>query len=238
MLFIALMATLCGAKSCVDIADFAPANERDLAEIVDLPHGAPSHDNFSRLFRLLDPEEMTKAVAAFAKALREALGLGPATDLVAVGAGARGADGDEGKTTLEALKRQDLKGCVVTADALHRHPKMAEAVRERGGHYALKLKGDNGPLHARAVAAFAKADARGGGAFHAKSENGHDRVRDGARLSPRRSQLAAGPAPPPASARPPARKRRSADHDAAVPVALSLLTAGGGLVRCDRQWPR
>ncbi len=41
MLFVALAATLCGAKSCVDIADFAAANQADLAQIVDLPHGAP-----------------------------------------------------------------------------------------------------------------------------------------------------------------------------------------------------
>ena len=54
MLFIGLAATLCGAKSCVDIADFAAANEDELAEIVDLRHGAPSHDCFSRVFRLLD----------------------------------------------------------------------------------------------------------------------------------------------------------------------------------------
>jgi hypothetical protein len=44
MLFIALVATLYGAKSCVDIVDFASVNEDDLAEIVDLRHGAPSHD--------------------------------------------------------------------------------------------------------------------------------------------------------------------------------------------------
>ncbi|HEY8071441.1 MAG TPA: transposase family protein, partial [Methylocystis sp.] len=65
MLFVALMATLFGAKNCVDIADFTAANEGILAEIVDLPHGAPSHDSFSRLFRLLDPGEMSKAFAAF-----------------------------------------------------------------------------------------------------------------------------------------------------------------------------
>ena len=64
MLFIALAATLCGAKSCVDIADFAAANETDLAEIVDLRHGAPSHDSFSRLFRLLDPEQMAQVSPA------------------------------------------------------------------------------------------------------------------------------------------------------------------------------
>ncbi len=41
MLFIALAATLCGAKSCVEIADFAALNQAELAEIVDLPHGQP-----------------------------------------------------------------------------------------------------------------------------------------------------------------------------------------------------
>src|SRR6266849_1162617 len=76
MLFISLAASLCGAKTCVDYSDFAEANEVDLAEIVDLPHGAPSHDSFSRLFRLLDPAEMSSALSRFAVALRDALGLG------------------------------------------------------------------------------------------------------------------------------------------------------------------
>ena len=206
MLFISLMATLCGAKSCVDIADFCSANESSLSEIVDLPHGAPSHDSFSRLFRLLDPDEMARTFAAFAKALREALGLGPATGVVAIdgkrlrrgyergraampplmisvwdtqtrlslGAQASG-DGNEVKATLEALKSLDLKGCIVTADALHCHPKMAEAIREQGGHYALKLKGNNGPLYTCAATAFAQADAKSGAPFCETSENGHDR---------------------------------------------------------------
>jgi DDE family transposase len=170
MLFIALIAMLCGAKTCVDIADFAAANEDDLAQIVDLPHGAPSHDSFSRLFRLLDPDEMAKIFARFVKALREGLGLPPAKGVVAIdgkrlrrgyehgrafmpplmisvwdaetrlslGARASG-DGNEVKATLEALKSLDLKGCTVTADALHCHPEMAAAILAAGGHYALKL---------------------------------------------------------------------------------------------------
>ena len=206
MLFLALMATLCGAKSCVDIADFAAANMADLAEIVDLPHGAPSHDSFSRLFRLLDPEAMATAFAAFARALRQALGLGPAKGVVAIDGkrlrrgyergrahmpplmisvwdaetrlsiAARASDnGDEVKATLEALQSLDLKGCTVTADALHCHPRMAQTLRARGAHYALRLKGNNGPLHACAIAAFTKADRHGGPAFHETSDSGHDR---------------------------------------------------------------
>jgi predicted transposase YbfD/YdcC len=206
MLFIALIATLCGAKTCVDIADFAAANEAFLAEIVDLPHGAPSHDCFSRLFRLLDPEEMAAVFARFAKALREGLGLGAAKGVVAIDgkrlkrgyergraympplmlsvwdaetrlslAARASGDGNEVKAALEALKSLDLKGCTVTADALHCHPGMAQAVLAAGGHYAFKLKGNNGPLYACAVEAFEKADRCGKLVFYETSETGHDR---------------------------------------------------------------
>src|SRR5947209_19463085 len=79
LLFIALAATLCGARSCVDIADFAAANRADLADIVDLPADAtPSHDTFSRLFRLLNPEPLQEALRRFSAALREGPGLRPA----------------------------------------------------------------------------------------------------------------------------------------------------------------
>src|SRR4051812_11578355 len=70
ILFIALAATLCGQRTCVHIADFGAVNEAELAEIVDLPHGAPSHDCFSRLFRLLDPAELAKTLARFVGAIR------------------------------------------------------------------------------------------------------------------------------------------------------------------------
>src|SRR4051794_2496127 len=65
ILFIALAATLCGQQSCVHIVDFGAVNEAELAEIVELLHGAPSHDCFSRVFRLLDATELAKALASF-----------------------------------------------------------------------------------------------------------------------------------------------------------------------------
>jgi predicted transposase YbfD/YdcC len=206
MLFIALAGTLCGAKTCVDIADFAAAHETELAEIVDLGHGAPSHDSFSRLFRLLDPEQMAQAFARFVKALREGLGLAAAHGVVAVDgkrlrrgyergracmpplmvsvwdaetrlslATRHAPGGDEVAATLAALKSLVLKGCTVTGDALHCHPRMAVQVRERGAHYAIKLKANHGPLFACAQAAFAAADAAGDLAFHEQTDDDHDR---------------------------------------------------------------
>lgn len=213
MLFIALAATLCGAKSAVDIADFGEANEAMLAEIVDLPHGAPSHDCFSRVFRLLDPGELATALTRFGQALRAALRLGAPHGVVAVDgkalrhayergraflpalmvgvwdaetrlsiAAQRAEGGDEVAATLAVLKAVALKGCIVTADALHCHPRMAEAVRATGAHYALTLKGNHGPLHAAARAGFATAEAKGTLAFHERRESGHDR-HDGRRAS-------------------------------------------------------
>ena len=206
MLFIALAATLCGAQTCVDIADFAAANEAELSQIVDLPHGAPSHDSFSRLFRLLDPEEMAEAFARFKAALRAELGLPSAKGIVAVDgkslrrgyergrafmpplmisvwdaetrlslASRHAPGGDEVAATLAALKSVILKGCIVTTDALHCHPRMAKQVRARGGHYALKLKANHGPLFACALRAFAAADASGKLPSYEQVESGHGR---------------------------------------------------------------
>jgi hypothetical protein len=85
ILFLAFAALLCGQSSCVDIADFAQANQDDFAEFVDLPHGTPSHDCFSRTFRLLDPDELRAAMTRFLAALREDLGLPAApTGVVAI----------------------------------------------------------------------------------------------------------------------------------------------------------
>ena len=78
ILFVSLAATLCGAQSCVEFAEFAEAWEEDLREIVALRHGAPSHDTFSRVLRLLDPAELSQAFTAFMASLRAARGRGAA----------------------------------------------------------------------------------------------------------------------------------------------------------------
>lgn len=188
LLFVALCATLCGARTCVDIADFAGGLEEDLREIVPLAYGAPSHDTFSRLFRLLDPVELEQAFSTFMTAMRNALGIGPPKGVVAIDgkslrrgydkgrafmpplmvsawdaetrlaiANRRAPAGDEIKATLGVLKTLTLKGCTVTADALHCHPAMAEALLAAKADYALGLKRNNGPLFKAAEAGFAAA---------------------------------------------------------------------------------
>ncbi len=205
LLFLALAATLCGAKTCVDIAAFAEGCEDELSTIVDLPHGAPSHDTFSRVFRLLDPDELARAFQAFMAAVRQELGLGAPSGVVAIDgkslrrgyaagrahmppllvsvwdtqtrltiAHARAPGRNEVAATLAVLRGLVLKGCTVTADALHCHPAMARAALAAKAHYALALKGNNGPLYADAQRAFAQAG--GAAPSHSHAEHGHGRV--------------------------------------------------------------
>lgn len=204
ILFLALAGTLCGAKSCVEIAEFAEANVEELSAMVPLPHGAPSHDTFSRVLRLLDPAELARAFAAFMSALRQDLGIGPARHVVAVDAKSlrrgyergrahmpplmvsvwdsqtrmtiaqgRAPGGSEVKATLALLKGLVLKGCTVTADALHGHAEMARSVRAAKAHYCLGLKGNRGPLFAAVEAAFAEAGETA--PFHQTREASHGR---------------------------------------------------------------
>ena len=74
LVFVALAAVLCGAEDCTDMAEFAQAKLSLLRQVVKLEHGAPSHDTFSRVFRLLQPEPFeaafTKFTTAFAGALK------------------------------------------------------------------------------------------------------------------------------------------------------------------------
>jgi len=194
---------LCGAKSCVEIAEFVDGRQEDLKEIVALRHGAPSHDTFSRVFRLLDPAELARAFMAFMAALRNDLGLPPPKGVVAIDAkalrrgydkgrahlpplmvsvwdaetrlaiaSARAPGGSEVKATLDLLKGLTLKGCTVTADALHCHPAMAAAVLAAKAQYALGLKGNHGPLLAAAETGFAAATDL---AFFATEERSHGR---------------------------------------------------------------
>ncbi len=71
ILFIALMATLCGATSCTDMALFARMKAYLWHDVLVLENGLPSHDTFSRVFRMLDPTAFETAFRRFMKAFAQ-----------------------------------------------------------------------------------------------------------------------------------------------------------------------
>lgn len=190
VLVVALAAVLCGAETCSDMAEFGQAKEGLLRQFLRLEHGIPSHDTFSRVFRLLKPEafeaafrgfmarfakanrlNLTGVVAIDGKALRGAFERGSRAEplhLVNVWAvearmslaQQKAAGRNETAAALEVLALLSLEGCIVTADALHCHRAMARTVRERGGDYVLAIKANRGPLFAAVVGQFARSGKR------------------------------------------------------------------------------
>ncbi|MGA3006247.1 MAG: ISAs1 family transposase [Acetobacteraceae bacterium] len=65
LLFIALCTVLSGGQGATDMARFAAAKEPFLRGFLKLENGLPSHDTFSRLFRLLDPEQFRTVFQRF-----------------------------------------------------------------------------------------------------------------------------------------------------------------------------
>lgn len=190
ILVIALAAVLCGAKGPTDMALFGRSKKQLLRQFLQLQHGIPSHDTFSRVLRALDPEAFEQAFRRFMAAFAEANGI-KLTGVVAIdgkalrGAYERGKSStplhmvnvfatearmalasrkapgrNEAKGALEVLRMLSLEGCIVTGDALHCNRPFVETVLKRGGHYAVALKQNQGKLFEAVARHFARAGKR------------------------------------------------------------------------------
>jgi hypothetical protein len=73
ILMIALCTVLCGGQSAVDMAEFAEDKEAFLRGFLTLEHGPPSHDTFSRVLRLLDPDQFRACFQRFMARFAEAV---------------------------------------------------------------------------------------------------------------------------------------------------------------------
>jgi predicted transposase YbfD/YdcC len=186
ILMIALAAVLCGAEGATDMADFGRRKIEMLRRFLPLKKGVPSHDVFSDVFRMLDPEAFERVfrrfVAAFAsfhdldldgviavdgKSLCGAYERGKsATPMHVVNVfaakarlalAARKAPGrNETEAALEILQMLRLKRKIVTADALFCSRPFAKTVLDGGGHYVLALKKNQGKLFADVERRFAR----------------------------------------------------------------------------------
>lgn len=196
-----IAASLCGASNATEFALFAQERKQVLSRLIDYEE-APSHDTFSRLLRLLDPQAFARAFAAFAagfsracqevvpldgKALRRAyekgLAASPPLTVSAFAAETRlclaavspGQGENEVEAALKVIELIDLAGRLVTADALHCHRRMAQAIIEKGGDYLLALKGNR--RHWRACAVRELAEATPASAEHSQTAHGRNEWR-------------------------------------------------------------
>ena len=184
ILFIAFVAVLCGAVHCSEMTEFGRAKQKLFKKILKLRHGIPSHDTFCTVFRMLDPTAVDAAFRSFmaafgksfgetgmiaidGKSLKGAYDKGAAhapkmmvsafaADLRMTLATVAAKDGNEIDAALDVLGLIDLKGAIVTADALHCHRKMTARIIEGGGDYCVGLKGNQDSLLSDARSCLSK----------------------------------------------------------------------------------
>lgn len=70
-MMLALLAMVSGAETCVGMALFGRSKEALLRRVLRLPGGIPSHDTFSRTFRLLDRAVLEACFARYVAAFAE-----------------------------------------------------------------------------------------------------------------------------------------------------------------------
>jgi predicted transposase YbfD/YdcC len=175
LLMIALCSVVCGGENATDMAAFAQAKEPLLRGFLRLPNGIPSHDTFSRLFRILDPDRFgasfQRFMAAFSKQCQGVVAIDgkvlrrshdrasrkSALHMVSawgceqrmvLGQIATDVKSNEITAVPKLLAMLSLKDTIVTVDALNCQREIAQQIIDQDGDYALALKANQPTMHA------------------------------------------------------------------------------------------
>jgi len=171
---IAILAILCGADEWVAIETYGKAKEAWLKTFLELPNGIPSHDTFGRIFSQLDPEILESNFQAWVKIIAGKLGLeviaidgkslngsydreSSLKSLVMVSAWSSShklvlaqeaveKKSNEIKAIPILLEQLDLKGAIITIDAMGTQRAIAKQIQAAGADYILTLKANHPTL--------------------------------------------------------------------------------------------
>lgn len=172
---IAICAVICGAEGWEEIEDFGKARQDWFSNFLELPNGIPSHDTFSRVFGVLKPLTFQEScmkwfrkvqallpetvIAIDGKTLRgsarknkELKGLHivnawSCANGIALGQVKVDDKSNEITAVPEILKQLEIKGAIVTLDAMGCQKENVKAIVEAEGDYIISLKGNQGNLH-------------------------------------------------------------------------------------------
>jgi predicted transposase YbfD/YdcC len=163
---IALCATIAGAQDWQEIVTFGEKRIDWLKRFLKLPNGIPSHDTFERVFDLINPQAFQRCFRHWVEAIRAVL---PIKHIAIDGKTLRSSGTDKLKTLHlvsawastqqlslgqvavddksneitaipELLDLLDIKGAIVTIDAMGCQKAIAQKIAENGGHYLLTVK--------------------------------------------------------------------------------------------------
>ena len=202
ILMIVLCAVLSGVEDWVGMSDFAEEKEAGLRSFLELPNGIPSHDTLSDVLGRIDPVAFQTAFTAWATAALPSLadepvcvdgkavrgsrdGANPAVHLVRAFAGrarwvlgqqAVAEKSNEITAIPDVLGLLDLRGAVVSIDAMGCQKAIAQTRIDAGAEYVLTLK-DNHPTLCADVQLWLETEGAGGRlAVRETVEKDHGRI--------------------------------------------------------------
>jgi predicted transposase YbfD/YdcC len=204
ILFIAICATVGGANDFVAIEQFGIAHMDWFVQLIQLPFGIPSHDTFNRIFSLICNVQLNSLLLLWLADCNATFDEQISIDAKTVKAQSSGcpltilrAWSSKNSSVLAQMKVNqctneisvipkllallDLKGKVVTIDAIGTQKKIVDQIVEGGGEYLLPVKGNQGTLHQDlkvflddlSDGAF---DHHVGYTYHETIEKGHGRI--------------------------------------------------------------
>jgi len=208
IIVITLCATICGANDWEAIAEYGRTKQEWLKTFLALPNGIPSHDTFARLFARLNPEELQCCFMSWIKAVhqvtngellnvdgktlrgaREAgnnrsfihmVHVWSATNRLVLGQRKVDEKSNEISVIPELLKLLEIRGCLVSIDAMGCQTEIAKTIIEQGADYVLALKANQGNLYEDVTQLFELARQQGWNQFenqfHSTIDKGHGRL--------------------------------------------------------------
>lgn len=170
ILFIALTAFICGYDDWVSVEDFGKENISWFKKILDMPNGIPSHDTFGNVIKMLNKDHFAicfahwitnsvknhKHIAIDGKFLQGGFKDCDAIHLVTAFASETklvlaqtqvNSKNNEITTLPKLLAMINLKGCVVTADAIYCQKNTCEQIVKAKADYVLALKNNHPTLY-------------------------------------------------------------------------------------------
>jgi predicted transposase YbfD/YdcC len=172
ILTIAILATLCGCSQFTEMELFGREREDWLRTFLTLENGIPSHDTFGDVFAALDPKTIQSSFAEWVETIREKISgeivaidgktirrskdvaknkravhivsAWAANNRLILGEIATAEKSNEITAIPQLLELLNLKGCIVTIDAMGTQKEIARTIVKGGADYVLSVK-DNQP---------------------------------------------------------------------------------------------
>lgn len=179
---LSIIATISGCEGYEDIEEFGKTREAWLRKYLQLPNGIPSHDTIERLFEALNPKEFSACFGSWVQATFELTD--EQLLHIDGKSNRRSYDSFTGKKMLHSvsvyagksrlslaqhkvdeksneitvieplLEPLDIKGQVVTIDAMGCQKEIAKVITQKKGHYILSVKDNQKQLHQEIQTAF------------------------------------------------------------------------------------